>query len=61
MVAYLLSVGAPFNSRMLIETNHLISEIALAMGFPGVEHIARYFREERHMTPLSYRKIYGQK
>jgi LacI family transcriptional regulator len=48
-------------SRMLIETNHSISEIAFATGFPGVEHFARYFRRDRHMTPLHYRKTYGRR
>jgi len=48
-------------SRMLIETNHSISEIAFATGFPGVEHFARYFRQEKRMTPLTYRKTYGRK
>lgn len=47
--------------RLLLETNHSISEIALATGFPGVEHVARYFRKERRMTPLSYRKRYGRR
>lgn len=47
--------------RMLIETNQSISEIALAAGFPGVEHFARYFRKEKQTTPLSYRKARGRK
>lgn len=45
--------------RLLLESNHSISEIALATGFPGVEHFARYFRLERGTTPLNYRKRYG--
>lgn len=48
-------------ARMLVETNHSISEIAFATGFQGVEHFARYFRQEKRMTPLSYRKTYGRK
>lgn len=48
-------------SRMLIDTNQSISEIAFATGFPGVEHFARYFRREKQITPLNYRKAYGCK
>ncbi len=48
-------------ARMLVETNQSVSEIALATGFPGVEHLARYFRREKQMTPLNYRRAYGHK
>ena len=47
--------------RMLVETNMSISQIAEALGYPGVEHIARYFRQEKGMSLLTYRKRYGQK
>jgi LacI family transcriptional regulator len=47
--------------RFLVETNHSISEIAAATGFPGVEHFARYFRQEKRMTPLGYRKAFGRR
>jgi LacI family transcriptional regulator, galactose operon repressor len=46
--------------RMLADTNQSVSEIAMATGFPGVEHFARYFRQEKQTTPLSYRKSYGR-
>jgi len=46
--------------RLLVETNQPISQIALALGYENVEHIARYFRRERKMTPLAFRKQYGQ-
>jgi LacI family transcriptional regulator len=47
--------------RMLVETNMSISQIATALEYPGVEHIARYFRREKGMSPLTYRKRYGQR
>jgi LacI family transcriptional regulator len=47
--------------RMLVETNQSVSQIALALGYDGVEHFARYFRAEVQMTPLAYRKRFGQK
>jgi LacI family transcriptional regulator len=48
-------------ARMLVETNLSVSQIALALGYAGVENIARYFRSEKGMSPLAYRKLYGQK
>jgi LacI family transcriptional regulator len=48
-------------ARMLAETNLPVSQIALALGFDGVDHIARYFRREKGMSPLKYRKENGQK
>jgi LacI family transcriptional regulator len=47
--------------RMLVETNASISEIGLALGYDGTEHLARYFRQELHTTPLAFRKRYGGK
>jgi LacI family transcriptional regulator len=47
--------------RMLVETNLSVSQIALALGYTGVENIARYFRSERGMSPVAYRKLYGRK
>ncbi|NLH71678.1 MAG: helix-turn-helix domain-containing protein, partial [Verrucomicrobia bacterium] len=47
--------------RMLVETNRPISEIAIALGYTGPEHIARYFRREMGTTPLAYRRKFGQK
>jgi len=47
--------------RLLIETNMNIAEIAYESGFPGVEHIARYFRAEKGISPLAFRKSLGRK
>ena len=47
--------------RMLIGTNLPISHIASSLGYPGVDHIARYFRREKEMSLLAYRKQYGRK
>ncbi len=48
-------------ARMLVETNLSVSQIALDLGYPGVDHIARYFQREKGMSPLTYRKRYGRK
>jgi LacI family transcriptional regulator len=45
--------------RMLVETNQSISQIGSALGYSGTEHLARYFRQEKNMTPLAYRRKFG--
>jgi LacI family transcriptional regulator len=44
--------------QMLVETDLSITEIAYATGFKNVEHIARYFKKEKKMSPRDYRKRY---
>lgn len=48
-------------AAMLSETNLSISHIAINLGFSGIEHIARYFKKEKGVAPLIYRKKYGKK
>ncbi len=48
-------------AQMLTETNLSIAQIALACGYPGIDHISRSFSKIKHMSPLAYRKKYGQK
>jgi LacI family transcriptional regulator len=47
--------------RMLVETNHSIGHIALALNFPSIEHISRFFRQQMKFSPLAYRKKYVRK
>lgn len=46
-------------ARMLAETNLTVSQIALGLGFEGVEHVARYFRRETGTTPMAFRRNCG--
>jgi len=48
-------------ARMLVETNLPVSRIAMDLGFTSIDHIARYFKKEKGMGLLAYRKKYGQK
>lgn len=48
-------------AQMLVETNQPVSQIALAFGFSGVEHVARYFCSEKKLSPLAYRQRFGRK
>jgi len=45
-------------ARILIETDLSISRIAQELDFPGGEHLARYFRQEKGLTPREFRKKY---
>ncbi len=47
--------------RQLVETSDSIGQIGQTLGYAGTEHLARYFRQEKQMTPLAYRRRYGQK
>ncbi len=47
-------------TRMLIDTRLSIAQIALGLGFPNVDHIARFFRRQTGMTPLAYRKLHSR-
>jgi LacI family transcriptional regulator len=46
-------------SQMLLETNLTISQIALSLGYNDSDHIARFFRQEKNMTPRAYREKFG--
>jgi LacI family transcriptional regulator len=45
-------------ARLLLETDWTIQQIGAEMGFSGIEHIARYFRREKGMSPLAFRRKY---
>ena len=47
-------------SQALVESNKSISEVALDFGYPSEAHISRYFKRTQGVTPLEYRKRYGQ-
>jgi LacI family transcriptional regulator len=44
--------------KMLVETSKSIKEIALEFGFYNVDHIARFFRQVKGLTPTQYRNEY---
>ena len=47
-------------SQALLESNKSISELALDLGYPDESHISRYFKRTQGITPLEYRRRYGQ-
>ena len=46
-------------AQLLVETDMPVAQIADLLGFADTQHIARYFRAEKGMSPLAYRKAYG--
>lgn len=46
-------------ARLLVETHLPISEIADSLGFPDVQHFARYFRAGKRVSPLAFRRQMG--
>lgn len=46
-------------ARMLVETDLPVCQIAESLGFEDAQHFARYFRAAKQVTPLAYRKSFG--
>ena len=46
-------------AQMLMKTDQPVSDIAGALGYDNVQHIARYFRKEKHMSLVAFRKRHG--
>lgn len=46
-------------ARLLVETHMPVSEIAESLGFPDVQHFARYFRAGKQVSPLAFRRQMG--
>ncbi len=47
--------------KLLIDTDLAISEIALLLGYNDSDHIARFFKKEKEMTPKQFRNLHGMK
>ncbi len=45
--------------RLLSETDMPVSQIALELGFTSADHIAQYFRSQKGINPLDYRKQFS--
>ena len=46
-------------ARLLVDTDQPISQIASSMGYSGFENLARYFKQQKGMTPSQYRKTHS--
>ena len=47
-------------TRLLLETELPVGQIAGSFGFFDIQHFARYFRADKQMSPLAYRRTYGR-
>ena len=47
--------------RLLVETELPVGQIAESLGFPDVQHFARYFRASKQTSPLAYRRTNGRR
>ena len=45
-------------ARLLVETDLPVAKIADLLGFPDIQHIARYFQADKHISPVAYRKVH---
>jgi LacI family transcriptional regulator len=48
-------------ARLLVETHLPVNDIAESLGFPDVQHFARYFRAGKQISPLAYRRQFGSR
>lgn len=46
-------------AELLTETNMSIIEIALNLGFSNINHVSRFFKQEKGLSPHAYRKRYN--
>ena len=63
VIGHFHSAGVPVEqiARLLLETNMSIGQIALKTGFSSPANISHYFKEDKGMNPLEYRKKCGWK
>lgn len=58
--AFILKVRIDASVRLLIESDYSITEVAHQCGFFDNSHFTRNFRKNMGITPLAFRKKYGQ-
>ena len=46
-------------AEMMLQTDMAVSEIALSLGYINAKHIARLFQQKKGLSPMAYRKYYG--
>ncbi|MEN6384791.1 MAG: DNA-binding transcriptional regulator [Phycisphaerales bacterium] len=46
--------------QLLLETDLSVFEIASRLGFASIDHISRFFRQERGLSPVNFRKQFSR-
>lgn len=57
---YLIGLRVGHASRMLVDTDSTVSEIAYACGFNNLSNFNRLFRKNRGCSPHQFRKLYSK-
>lgn len=57
--SYLKTVRLQHTCRLLTQTNHLITDIAMQTGFNSTAYLISSFRKEYGMTPNAYRALHS--
>ena len=47
-------------ARFLVETDLSVTQIADALDFPDFQHVARYFRAVKKISPTAFRRFHGR-
>ena len=47
--------------RLLVETELPVGQIAESLGFSDIQHFSRYFRADKQVSPLAYRRTCGRR
>jgi AraC-like DNA-binding protein len=55
LVGYLHELRVGMASRLLLETDLPVSEVALESGFPNLSNFNRRFREQKGVSPREFR------
>jgi LacI family transcriptional regulator len=48
-------------ARLLVESDLSVAQIADRLGYADVQHVARYFRASKQISPMAYRRTYGHR
>lgn len=59
--SYLKSVRLKHTCRLLTQTNHLITDIAMQTGFNSTAYLISSFRKEYGVTPNAYRLMHNRR
>ena len=57
---YLNALRLEKAKELLVTTDKTVTDIAQETGFQSIHYFSSFFKRKENMTPLSYRKRYGE-